>query len=100
MTFEKRQDLIGTILDFKTEGVVPKASQLDDIIDGLLDAFYWTPVTEDLPEEDGMYIVTIEDGKETIVNARIFFNGRWSSSYGITAWMPFPEPYRGEQKWA
>ena len=35
MTFEKRQDLIGTILDIQTGEVVPKASQLDDIIDGL-----------------------------------------------------------------
>ena len=35
MTFEKRQDLIGTILDVQTGEVVPETRQLDNIIDGL-----------------------------------------------------------------
>lgn len=61
----------------------------------------WIPVNERLPEENGKYIVSLEDAVDT--SAR-FFNGKWFMSsidsiareygeYEVFAWMPPPEPY-------
>lgn len=56
----------------------------------------WIPVSERLPEKPNMYIVT--DSKGDVV--RFVFNDTESSrKYWLRcakAWMPQPEPYRGE----
>lgn len=64
----------------------------------------WIPVSEP-PKENGDYIVSLEDAVDTYAR---FFNGKWfmplfgsiAREYGeheITAWMPLPEPYKGEE---
>lgn len=69
----------------------------------------WIPVAERLPDEpkenpifEGkkieLYLVTV---KGTDYPFRAFWNGKfftdgWSKA-DVTAWMPLPEPYRGEQ---
>ena len=67
----------------------------------------WIPVTERLPEEDGVYIVTYKiphEGKdiESFGVGVKHFIGRlkmWSMNDLSTpiAWMPLPEPYKGEK---
>lgn len=67
----------------------------------------WIPVTERLPEENGIYIVTYKiphEGKdyETFGVGVKHFIGRlkmWSMNDLSTpiAWMPLPEPYKGEK---
>ena len=58
----------------------------------------WAPVSERLPEEDGLYLVT--DHKGEIVRY-VFSNNESSRDYWIrcaVAWMPLPEPYRAERR--
>lgn len=56
----------------------------------------WTPCSERLPEEDGVYIVTTSKGQ---VQQHVFnINGN-SKEYWMRcniAWMPSPEPYKRE----
>ena len=62
----------------------------------------WIPVSERLPEENGKYIVSLEDSVYPWAN---FFNGKWFmlsfngiarefGEYEVIAWMLMPEPYR------
>lgn len=66
----------------------------------------WTPVSERLPEENGNYIVSLEDAVDTSAK---FFNGKWFMSsidsiareygeYEVFAWMPPPEPYKESEE--
>ena len=59
----------------------------------------WIPVTEQLPEENGVYIVSYED----TVTWLEWFNGKWffypsnpvrEETGTIIAWMSLPEPYK------
>ena len=65
----------------------------------LLERTEWIPVSERLPEENGVYIVSYEDS----VRVLEWFNGKWffypsnparEETGTITAWMPLPEPYK------
>lgn len=59
----------------------------------------WIPVTERLPEESGMYIVTANDGHAQRVSFVLWQkkNRTWNlvgarSYWRVTHWMPLPEP--------
>lgn len=59
----------------------------------------WIPVTERLPEDSGMYIVTANDGHAHRVTFVIWQkrNKIWNltgarSYWRVTHWMPLPEP--------
>lgn len=59
----------------------------------------WIPITERLPERDGLYIVTF-DGKlagqkEPFASTNYFENSQWDDDGdSVLAWMPLPKPYR------
>ncbi len=54
----------------------------------------WIPVTERMPEEDGLYLVTVDASGERYRILQIYDAGRWVfSDEDIIAWMPLPEPY-------
>ena len=60
----------------------------------------WIPCSERLPEESGEYYVS-GGNKVWICDFLIFsnFKGGWCnnvSSPEVEAWMPLPEPYKGE----
>ena len=58
----------------------------------------WTPCSERLPEEDGLYLVTTSKGQ---VQAHVFNHNGNSKEYWMRcnkAWMPMPEPWKGETK--
>ena len=57
----------------------------------------WIPVSERLPINDGKYLVTTDGtfGIDIIDIAR-FETDEWCKSAEILAWMPLPEPYKGE----
>ncbi len=55
----------------------------------------WIPVTERLPERTGYYLVT---GRQGAVNKRLYQDGYWYGNWTVIAWMPLPEPYKGEQE--
>lgn len=61
----------------------------------------WIPCSERLPEENGSYIVTSMDYVDTF--EAVFDAGEWFSiDYcddikNVIAWMPLPEPYKGDE---
>lgn len=64
---------------------------------------HWIPVSERLPEKNGVYIVSYEDS----VRLLEWFNGKWffypsnparEETGTITAWMPLPKPYKAESE--
>ena len=75
----------------------------DDLIADGVTVQEWIPVTERLPEESGMYIVTANDGHAQ----RVSFvqwqkkNRMWNitgarSYWRVTHWQPMPQPPKGE----
>ena len=55
---------------------------------------HWIPVTERLPK-DGQYILAYYPEFECGCLVQKY---RTIGNYGFVAWMPLPEPYRGEEK--
>ena len=61
---------------------------------------HWIPCSEELPKEEGFYLVTMEQryGAETNIRYFKIENGKcyWSlwGNENITAWMPKPEPFK------
>ena len=62
----------------------------------------WIPVTEALPEE-GRYLVTRYDyvTKSSFIDILWFEKNTWwnrqiTGNFSVLAWMPLPEPWRGE----
>ena len=56
----------------------------------------WIPVSEELPDEEGSYLVTFDDG---YVSSAPFYDEDWElwcDSGEPVAWQPLPEPYKGE----
>ena len=80
-----------------------------DLIKALPSAQQWIPVTERLPEDDTIVLVTFSCGKvgtsswheKTKYNNGFdcFMNGFYddgtSEMYPVTAWMPLPKPWEG-----
>lgn len=60
----------------------------------------WIPVSERLPEEYGIYLITKEEvgwNMEACKTIDIaYFETDWHKADKVLAWMPLPEPYRGE----
>ena len=59
----------------------------------------WIPITERLPERDGLYIVTFDGElagqKEPFASTNYFENSQWDDDGdSVLAWMPLPKPYR------
>lgn len=59
----------------------------------------WIPVSDRLPE-DGTYICTL-DGEligeeEPFTGMCGIVNGKWDEEGCVIAWMPLPEPYKGD----
>lgn len=59
----------------------------------------WIPCSERLPEEKGLYFVTT-DGRYDDIVALTFYDlidNVWYTASDVIAWMPLPEPYKGNQ---
>ena len=63
-----------------------------------LNSMNWIPVSERLPEEDACYLVTTSGTNNDIIDIAYYTEGIWHKASRIKAWMPLPEPYRGEQE--
>lgn len=69
-----------------------------------IDPVRWIPVTERLPEKNGEYLVTKTDHitYERLIDIAhyasfIHANNGFYKADDIVAWMPLPEPWRGEE---
>ena len=58
----------------------------------------WIPVSERLPEEDGMYYVTVRDSKGDIDAVPcLWLSDKWGiNGFEVIAWIKIPEPYTQE----
>lgn len=79
-------------------------SQIGEAMDAAIDLLkkgQWIPCSEMLPEEEGEYIVTCEDHWARWVSVSEYYpkivdQSPWETNSKVVAWMPLPEPYRGE----
>ena len=64
----------------------------------------WIPVTERLPEEPELCLITQKIGTQKVRKTALRssgewkFNGRKIKDEAVIAWMPLPEPFREEKK--
>ena len=63
----------------------------------------WIPCSDIPPEKEGRYLITVDEGDRKDVSDDFFYfrdDGvpSWYVEKNVIAWMPFPEPYRGEQE--
>ena len=65
----------------------------------------WIPCSEMLPEESGRYLISVLDGvgrRTTVAPYQPRYKA-WTMTgrmayWKVIAWLPLPEPYRGEEK--
>ena len=55
----------------------------------------WIPCSERLPDQNGKYLVV---GRQKAINILKFDGGRWYGKWGVVAWMPLPDCYKGEDE--
>jgi len=93
--------------DLLTDTFVAGIEQVLEALPSAQQGQRWIPVSERLPEYDGeKYFVTYY--AETIGRTRLGISycyanreGFWSDiplGYKVIAWMPLPEPYKGEEE--
>lgn len=69
----------------------------------------WIPVSERLPDEDGIYLVTLEyvedseivyetDMAKFVYSEKDDCNTGFHKAYTVIAWRPSPEPYQKEEE--
>lgn len=84
-------------------------AESDRTIDILRNYQGWIPVNERMPEEDWPnrefgtlsdgVLVTVDVEGERYITKGFTRNGKWhvvNGSANVIAWMPFPDPYKGE----
>lgn len=70
-------------------------------VEALPTAQQWIPCSERLPDKNGYYLATCERfgrnaEKEVITDFVELYRGIWIEPGDVIAWMPLPEPWKGE----
>jgi hypothetical protein len=60
----------------------------------------WIPVSERLPECEGLYLVSVKNEHLRQYSKTCWFYGHqnWFARQDVIAWMPLPEPYKAESE--
>lgn len=60
----------------------------------LVETEKWIPVTERLPEGEGLYLVAVKNDHERRYSKTAWYHGHgnWFLHQTVTHWMPLPEP--------
>ena len=72
----------------------------DRILKALEQEPRWIPVSERLPEEEGLYLVSVKNDHKRRYSKTCWYMGRnhWFARQDVEAWMPLPEPYKTESE--
>ena len=77
--------------------------KFDEAMTMMMESFeknQWIPVTEKLPDDQGMVLVSCRNKKGlNSINRAYYWNGYWHGSgsmSGVKAWKPLPKVYGGE----
>ena len=73
----------------------PSTIAVTDAIKELPSEQKWIPCSERLPDQNGKYLVV---GRQKAINILKFDGGRWYGKWGVVAWMPMPDVYKGEEE--
>lgn len=103
MTRETAIALLNNLRAFSEDDDEPA---IDMAIKVLKQKTEWIPVSERLPKE-GIVVLTYDINKE--IEFGEYQNGKWywlaesctdywAKNNGVVAWMPLPEPYKGDGK--
>lgn len=97
-SLEEIQEDIRTLTRVPSEFIHAKLDELAEEI-GELAKPKWIPCSEKMPEDNTDVIVCFYSG--TVTEMRYWGNGIFQGIYEhtaktIVAWMPLPEPYKGE----
>ena len=97
------KELIDGGYDIDFSEVPETKRELLNMIDYQGTQMRWIPVTERLPDNEHRVLCTVQSGEHFLVVPCIFVQRtrRWlPEMYGnhdnVIAWMPLPEPYKGE----
>lgn len=58
----------------------------------------WIPVSERLPEKEGLYLVSVKNDHQRRYSKTCYFSKKnWFARQDIIAWMPLPKPYEPQE---
>lgn len=96
----EKEKLINLIARFAVDHdlVLPCASIADHLLTNGVTIQKWIPVTERLPEEEGLYLVAVVNDHERRYSKTAWYHGHrnWFLHQKVTHWMPMPEPPKEE----
>ena len=104
----KKSDVCEILADmYPSDGEkVVSIKEIDKAYDKVLDLSpvnpnTWISVTDRLPEEIGMYLVTLDYEEHGKTVSSLWFHGReigWHFNFSdsVIAWMPLPKPFKKE----
>ena len=59
----------------------------------------WIPVTEGLPEKDGLYLVSVKNDNLRRYSKTCWYSDKnWFARHDVVAWQPLPQPYKAESE--
>ena len=59
----------------------------------------WIPVTEGLPEKDGLYLVSVKNDHLRRYSKTCWYSDKnWFARHDVVAWQPLPQPYKAESE--
>lgn len=72
---------------------------LNQVMDWLEQEPRWIPVTERLPDKDGLYLVSVKNDHERRYSKTCWYSDKnWFARQDVVAWMPLPQPYKAESE--
>ena len=56
----------------------------------------WIPCSERLPEAPTFCLVTTDGSYNDVIDIAMYMSDGWHKASKVLAWMPLPEPWKGE----
>ncbi len=95
-----RRMAIDEITEYSSgNSIYMSVGELKRRIEALPSAQQWIPCSERMPDKECFALVTVNDGAIYTDLSLFRHDGKFIEHTGdVIAWMPLPEPYRGEEK--